>query len=256
MNLSQDITYLKNFPFSYKCFSPYLHWLEKQAEVSQDGNDLISTLLKRDDESLKKLESLLLSSHEILGLTEKEFLSVFGFNNDLLTLDHEKVHDILAEPILVVNMNEHGFEKIKKLPSFIKHQGSKIACADFTAERSGKTYAIELKTVRMENKPKPVPGKPTGNSLIPDWWGTMFRNNLVTKIEDKKQRVIKQLVNTKQHFSCDYTMLAFYTRRIGSSTLMEIDGYVKIITEIKEKYGEIDFVFFKDYFGQVLVIPY
>ena len=255
MDLSQHITYLKNFPFSYKCFSPYLHWFEKQPEASQDDNDLILTLLERNDESLKKLESRLISSHEILGLSEKEFLSVFGFNNDLLTLDHEKVHDILAEPILVINMTEHGFEKIKKLPRFIKHQGSKIASADFTAERSGKKYAIELKTVRMENKPKPVPGKPTGNSRIPYWWGIMFRNNLITKIEDKDQLVIKQLMNTKQHFACDYTMLAFYTRRFGPSVLMETDDYVKEITEIKKKYKEIDFVFVINYFGQVFVIP-
>jgi hypothetical protein len=107
----------------------------------------------------------------------------------------------------------------------------------------------------MENKPKPTPGKPTGNSLTPYWWGTMFQNNLITKIEDKNQRVIKQLLNTKQHYSCDYTMLAFYNRRLGPSTLMGPDEYVKEITEIMNRYEDIDFVFFKDFFGQLIVIP-
>ena len=254
MDLTQHANYLKKFPFSYKCFSPYILWLGKQSSASLDDNDLIRTLSERDDEKLEILESLLIRAHEILGVPEKEFISVFGFNNDLLTLDHEKVHDILAEPMLVVNLSDQNFKNIKKLPQFIKDRGTKIACADLTAEREGKKYAIELKTVRMENNPKPTPGKPTGNALIPYWWGTMFRNNLITKIEDKKQRVIKQLLNTKQHFSCDYTMLALYTRRIGPSTLMETDRYVEEITEIKKRYKNIDVVFFKDYFGQVIIV--
>ncbi len=255
MDLKSLFTVLEKYQFSATCFMPYLDWLEQQPDVDLKNNDLIVALSEQDTESLKILETLLIRSREILGLTETVFLNAFGFSNDLLTIDPEKVHDILAEPILVVNLFENGFSNIEKLPRFIKHEGSKISVADFSAQRFDKKYAIELKTVRMENKPKPVPGQPTGNAAIPSWWRTMFRNNLITKIEDKKRRVIKQLNNTKQYFKCDYTMLAFYTRRLGPSALMETEDYVKEITDIKKEYDEIDYIFFKDYFGQVIVIP-
>lgn len=255
MDLKSLFSVLEKYPFSATCFMPYLDWLTQQSDIDLKDNGLIVALSEPDAERLKLLEALLIRSREILGLTETDFLNVFGFSNDLLTIDPEKVHDILAEPILVVNLSENGFLNIKKLPKFIKHEGSKISVADFSAQRSDKKYAIELKTVRMENKPKPVPGKPTGNAAIPSWWTTMFRNNLITKIEDKKRRVIKQLNNTKTHFACDYSMLAFYTRRLGPSTLMETEDYVNELTDIKKKYEEIDYIFFKDYFGQVIVIP-
>ncbi len=190
-----------------------------------------------------------------MGLSDIKFCNAFGFSHDLLTLDPEKVHDILAEPILVVNLYNHGFEIIEKLPRFIKHQGNRIAVADFAALRFGKKYAIELKTVRMENKPKPVPGKPMGNSTLQYWWGVMFRNNLITKIEDKDRKVITQLLNTKHHMSCDYAMLALYTRRLGPSTLMKPENYERELKDINARYPEIDYIFLKDYFGQIVVCP-
>ena len=255
MNFKSIFSVLEKYQFSAKCFMPYLDWLTQQPEVDLNDNDLIVALAEKDTERLKILESLLVQSRKILGLNEKDFLNVFGFLNDLLTLDPEKVHDILAEPILVVNLSENNFSNIKKLPRFIKHEGNKLSVADFSAKRFDKKYAIELKTVRMENKPKPVPGKPTGNAAIPSWWRTMFRNNLKTKIEDKKRRVIKQLENTRNHFACDYKMLALYTRRLGPSTLMETGDYIEELTDIKKDYEDIDYIFFKDYFGQVIVIP-
>jgi hypothetical protein len=165
------------------------------------------------------------------------------------------VHDILAEPTLAVDLYNHGFYEIEKLTRPIKHQGNRIAIADFTAQRSGKKYAIELKTVRMENKPKPVPGKLMGNSILPYWWGTMFRNNLITKIEDKDRKVITQLLNTKHHMSCDYTMLALYTRRLGPSTLMNTENFERELKDINARYPTIDYIFLKDYFGRIVVCP-
>ena len=50
-------------------------------------------------------------------------------------------------------------------------------------------------------------------------------------------------------------MLAFYTRRLGPSTLMETKDYVKELTDILKEYEEINYIFFKDYFGQVIVVP-
>ena len=47
--------------------------------------------------------------------------------------------------------------------------------------------------------------------------GYGFRNNIITKIEDKNRKVFTQLINTKKQMACDYTMLALYTRRLGPS---------------------------------------
>jgi hypothetical protein len=254
MILKQEIEYLSNFPFCSKCFAIYIPWLEKNAFDSLENNDLIIEIREKSEERLTIIENILVKSREILNISETEFISVFGFNNDLLTKDHEKLHDILAEPIIAVNLAENGFRNIVKLPKQIKKDGSKIPCADFTAIRDSKKYAIELKTIRMENNPRPSPVKTMGCHTS-YWWGMMLNNNIITKIEAKKQRVIKQLLNTKTHFDCDYTMLALYTRRIGPSTLMETDGYHDELTNICNKYDQIDNIFFKDYFGQILIIP-
>lgn len=251
MDANEFTEILSSYPLTSACFFPYVCWLASNPDVDLQENDLFSVLAKRDQKRLKKLEDLLIRARDLLSLSSGEFRKVFGFTNDLLTRDPEKVHDILAEPILVVSLSEHGFENIRKL----KHGGKSIAAADFVGERAGKKYAIELKTIRMEHKPKPQPGIPMGNSLIPNWWGNMFRSNIITKIEDKSQKVLIQLCNTKEQMRCDYTMLALYTRRLGPSTLMEIEDYEQELADIKAQYEEIDYIFFKDYFGQVVVSP-
>ncbi len=255
MEFKSIFSYLDKFPFTAKLFTPYIDWISKQPEADLNNNDLIEALLKNDTEKLKYLESHLIQSREILGITEEDFKNIFGFSKDLLSVDPEKVHDILAEPILVVDLSKNKFSDIKKLPKSIKHECGKISVADFSAHRFDKKYAIEIKTVRMENKPKPISGKPIGNAMLPSWWKTMFRNNLKTKIEDKNRRVIKQLENTKIHFSCDFKMLAIYTRRLGTSTLMTTEDYKEELTDIKNEYEDIDYIFFKDYFGEVILIP-
>jgi len=255
MDVSALTEILSGYPLTSACFSPYVCWLASHPDVDLQENDLFSVLAKGDHKRLERLEVLLIRTRDLLSLSDGEFRNVFGFSKDLLTLDPEKVHDILAEPILVVSLSEHGFGNIRKLPRFIKHGGQRIAAADFVGERSGKKYAIELKTIRMENNPKHQPGKPTGNALIPDWWGNMFRNNIITKIEHKDRKVLRQLINTKKQMACDYTMLALYTRRLGPSTLMGTEDYEQELAAIKAQYEKIDYIFFKNYFGQVVVSP-
>lgn len=255
MEFKSIFSFLDKFPFTAKLFMPYIDWISKQPEADLNNNDLIELLSENDTEKLKYLESHLIQSREILGITEENFKNNFGFSKDLLSLDPEKVHDILAEPLLVVDLSKNNFSDIKKLPKSIKHEGGKISVADFSAHRFNNKYAIELKTIRMENKPKPISGKTIGNAMQSSWWRTMFKNNLKTKIEDKNRRVIKQLENTKIHFSCDLKMLAIYTRRLSSSTLMITEDYKKELTDIKNEYEDIDYIFFKDYFGEVILIP-
>ena len=191
MDINELITFLDRYPLISACFSHYIRWLADQPLIEVQENDLISALQKGDKKGLEGIETLLSRARETLALTVTEFRNIFGFSNDLLTVDPEKVHDVLAEPVLVVHLAEHGFRKIRKVP----RQHTPVA--DFVAERTGRKYAIELKTIRMENNPKPQPGKFIGNALIPYWWGEMFRNNIITKIEDKGRKVLSQLANTK-----------------------------------------------------------
>lgn len=249
------IEYLKKFPSCHTCFRKYIEWLEDNTFILLEENDLLRALQQKEFEKLNILETLLNKARHILALTEEEFIHTFSFTRDLLTHDHEKFHDILAEPILVVNLHDRGFSKIIKLPKVTQTRDTQVTSANFTAERSGKKFAIELKTARMERMPKPEAGELAGNSFLPYWWGRLLRNTLVKKIEDSNQKVVQQLLNTKEQLSCDFTMLAFYTRRVGPSKLMETSDYVKEIVDIKKRYKEIDYVFFKDHFGEISVIP-
>lgn len=255
IELNDFVATLKPYPFSIKCFTPYLRWFDQHPCPNRQDNDFISALLKKDFSRLDKLEKLLIRSCEILGLSSKEFCKAFGFWDDLLTDDEEKIHDILSEPLIVVKLSKQGFDNIKKLPKSIQQQKIKIPVADFTAKRIDRKYAIEVKNIRMESSPKPIPGLPSGNTTKPDWWSRMFKNNIITKIEDKNRKAITQLTNSKQYFSCDYTMLALHTRRIGPSALMDSFDYSKDILEIKIKYPEIDYIFCVNYFGEVVVCP-
>lgn len=245
---------LEEYPLTLLCLKEYIFWIEAHPEVDTSDNELCITLRKKEHDRLARLESLLVQARDTLNLDSKEFQKRF-FTNDLLSQDAEKVHEVLAEPLLVVKLTGHDFKKIKKLPRFIKAAGCRLPAADFVAERLGKKYAIELKTIRMENKPKPQPGKPTGNAMIPYWWGKMFVSNAITKIEDKKQKAITQLVSTKLHYHCDCTMLVLYNRRLGPSALMTQNDYLEEITAIKERYDQIDHIFLYDYYGQIVIFP-
>ena len=237
------------------CFSRYLSWLASQPDINLRESDLLSALANRDHKRLQALENLLIQARDLLSLSDRDFRNAFGFSDDLLTFDPEKVHDVLAEPILIVSLSKYGFCHLRKLPRFIKHGKHRLPAADFVGEGAGKKYAIEVKSIRTENNPKPEPGKPTGNASNPYWWGNMFHSNIITKIEDKNRRLLAQLVNTKTHMKCDYAILALYTRRLGPSTLMATEDHEQELAAIKARYDTIDHLLLKDYFGQVVVCP-
>lgn len=253
-NPDQWIEALEPYPLTLTCFGRYLRWLAQREDIIAGDNDLISVLEKNSRDRLALLEQHLRDSRDTLGMSDKRFRDAF-FGNDLLTDDPEKVHDVLTEPALVRDLAGHGFTDITKLPPFLKDGQQRYAAADFTARRSGKKYAIELKSVRPENNPKPRSKVPTGNAMIPYWWGTMFRNNVLTKIEAKECKVLTQLRNTVRLLNCDRAILAVYTRRMGPSALMGHEDYERELTEIRKQYSQIDHVFMKDYGDRVVVCP-
>lgn len=246
---------LRPYPLTQYCFEQFITWICSNVKGSLEEYDLIDAIEKNETDRLEKCEGLLVLSREILKLSKDEFCKTFGFTNDLLTEDPEKIHDILAEPLFVVNLKNNGFTRIQKLPPFIKSGSGKKQNSDFLATHDNTKFAIELKTIRMENKPKPKEGKLLGDSTKPYWWGDMFHNNAVMKIEDKDKRVIKQLNNTRQHYECDKIMLALYTRRLGTSSLMTKKDYIEELKKLKTEYQDIDHFACKDYFGMVCFYP-
>ena len=246
---------LNPYPLTQYCFEEFITWICSNVKGSLEEYDLIDAIEKNEKDRLKKCEELLVLSRDILKLSNKKFCKAFGFSNDLLTEDPEKIHDILAEPLFVVDLNNSGFTQIQKLPQFIKSGSEKKHNSDFLATHDNSKFAIELKTIRMENKPKPEEGKLLGDSTKSYWWGDMLHNNAVMKMEDKKKRVIKQLSNTRQHYGCDKIMLALYTRRLGTSSLMTKDEYVEELKKLKSEYQDIDHFACKDYFGMVCFYP-
>jgi len=237
-----------------KCFSKYVTWIcENVKENELENYDLIDILNKNDFGKIELLGNLLDKSRSILHISEPDFLRMFGFKDDLLVDDPEKVHDILAEPLLVVDLDSHGFSSIQKIPRSPKSQGKLLPVGDFIATLRNQKFAIELKTVRTESWIEE--GKPTGNARIPSWWQAMFRNNAITKIEDKDKRAITQLENMTIHYGCDCKMLVLYTRRLGPSTLMSTTDYLEELKFLKNRYTEIDYFCCKSYFGEIAFYP-
>ena len=246
---------LAAYPLLAHCFANHVRWITSNVRGGWESYDVVRVLDEGELERLSLIESRLSESRNILDLSEQEFARVFGFNDDLLSDDPEKVHDILAEPLLVVDLAHRGFSAIGKLPPFIRTGSERARNADFLASFGKAKFAIELKTIRMENKPKPEPGRLLGNSTKPGWWRDMFRRNAITKIEDKNRRVLDQLANARRHYQCDKTMIVLYTRRLGPSTLMTTQDYVEELKDLLQRYPEVDHIGCKDYFGQVTLVP-
>jgi hypothetical protein len=124
---------LVGYPLLAHCFSDYVRWIISNVRNSWENFDVMQVLGEGDVETLRALEIRLNMSRTILGLSENDFLRVFGFTDDLLSDDPDKVHDILAEPLFVVDLSHHGFSFISKLPPFIRTTTDKFRNADFLA---------------------------------------------------------------------------------------------------------------------------
>jgi len=246
------ISALSKYPLVKLCFETYIRWVFTHDQPRLAEYDLIDLIQKQDEKQLGRLESLLKRAMEVLELDPAKFIRVFGFTNDLLTADPEKVHDILAEPLFVVDLDEYGFSEIEKLPNSVKRNATSIPVADFLAVRCGQRFAIELKTIRTESWAEE--GKPLGDASKPAWWLKMFYSNARTKIEDNgRRRGIIQLKNTREYFNCQATVLALYTRRLGPSTLMSQGDYRDALKDLHKDYPCIDFLACKNYFADVVL---
>jgi hypothetical protein len=244
---------LSAFPLLRACFSRYIEWVLENDWADAAKYDLLEILVEADMERLARLEESLQQARRILNLEVLPFARAFGFTSDLLAADPEKIHDVLAEPLYVLNLDENAFTGIKKLPPALVENDTKLQAADFTAVRGSLTFAIELKTVRMETGVEN--GNVMGDPFKAYWWGEMVRNNAVMKIEDKDRRVLSQLANTARLLRCSHTMLTIYTRRLGPSTLMSSADWTRELEQLAAAYPQIDYFCIKDYFASVVFFP-
>ena len=259
MEIKKDnlLKIIDEYPVLNFHFSKYINWLYSNVHENIKDYALINIFLKikYEKERLEKLEESLEKARGILRLSKEEFRSKFGFNNDLLIKDPEKIHDILIELIIVNILDKKGFKKIKKLPKSIQINKIKKVNSDFTAVYKDKKYAIKIKTIRIESNIKLKEYDSLGVSINASWWIKMFKNNIITKIKDKEQRVIHQLNNAHKYYNCDYKMLAINTRRLGTSSLSEKYEYESILKSLKVKFPQIDYFFVKDYYDTCIFYP-
>lgn len=230
---------LSRYPSSLRCFSSYVKWVCENVSKDLEKYELIVILDRNDQGELAKLEEQINASCRILDLKVDAFASAFGFLDDLLVDDAEKVHDLLNEARVTIYLDKQGFTHIQKLPPRIKKDGRELACADFLATRKSRKYAVEVKTIRMENDLED--GVVYDGSGESNWWCKMFFCNAVTKIEDKSQRAIRQLESTKEHYTCDYKMLAIVSRRLGPSALLSECELLAELSRLRSHYPQIDY---------------
>lgn len=253
LNKEKLLNIIRKYPLLSQCFSKYIIWICDNVKEGYQKYDLIKCLIESEEfYRLEILEKSLNQSLDILKINEKEFCSKFGFTKSLLNNEPESIHDILAETLFVLILDENHFYNIQKLPDSIKIDKNKISNSDFIATLKNQRYAIEIKTIRIGNLSLlNNDNLPDGISEKNDWWGKMFLNNAITKIENKKGKLFKQLNNTCKYYNCDKRMLGLYVRRLGPSTLMSEFDYHNAIKILGEKYPELDCIYVKDYFDNV-----
>ena len=244
---------IKKYTLLDQCFSKYITWICENIKDNYQEYDLIKCLIdSKEIYRLDVLEKSLNQSQKILRISKKEFCNKFGFTKSLLNEDPETIHDILAEPLFVLDLDQNHFHDIQKLPNSIKIDRNKIPIADFIATFKKHKYAIEIKTIRIGNiSLLNNDNLPNGLSRQNNWWGKMFLNNAITKIESKTRKLFDQLNNTCESYNCDKRMLVLYLRRLGPSTLMSEIDYLNAIKILREKYPIIDCLCVKNYFGKL-----
>ena len=253
LNKEKLLNIISKYPLLNQCFLKYIIWICDNVKEGYQEYDLLKCLIEsKEFYRLEILEKSLNQSLDILKINEKEFCSKFGFTKSLLSDDPEIIHDILAETLFVLDLEKNHFYDIQKLPDSIKIDKNKIPNSDFIATLKNQRYAIEIKTIRIGNLSLlNNDNLPDGISEKNDWWGKMFLNNAITKIENKKGKLFKQLNNTYKYYNCDKRMLGLYVRRLGPSTLMSEFDYHNAIKILKVKYSILDRICVKNYFGNV-----
>ncbi len=246
------LSLLPGYPLVQRCLTPYLEWLTKNVEPPWKNYEVLSIGGEHGRWRLDCLEDHLQRAKKLLRMADEEvFAGMFGFTRDLLVADPEKIHDVLAEPLFVLDLDANGFSDIEKLPNSVKAGGLPIPVADFAARRHGVRFAVEVKTIRTGSWTEE--GKMMGDPTRPEWWCEMFLSNARTKIEDGNRHALAQLANTCRHYGTDVGVLVLYTRRHAPNTFMESDDYREALRTLRQEYPQLDYIACKNYSADVVL---
>jgi hypothetical protein len=253
LNYDDIQSLLRNYPFVKFCFEKYINWIFSIEDLSCIREfPLIDMMLSTSDryQRTQELENKLLRSKQILKLDGEEFRERFGFKDNLLTHDKGEIHNILAEPLFVLDLSNNNFGNIEKISRRIRGNDKQIKLADFRAEYNGECFAIELKTTMMESTMEN--GKFLGGGK--DEAIKMLINNCLKKIEEKNHKVLEQLNNTCKLYNCTKKMIAFYNRRLCVEHYLQPIDFINVACEIHSEYSnEVDYVSMKNYSATVIV---
>ena len=239
---------LNNYPFVKFCFEKYINWVFSQANPNCIREfPLVDMMLNKSHnfQKTQELEDKLIRSKQILKLRERGFRNKFGFQDDLLTNDKEKTHNILAEPLFVLDLDNHKFTNIEKLPRGLKMNGKMIKLADFKAEYNTQSFAIEVKTTMTES------GIKDGDFLATkDEAKEMLLNNCLIKIKESNEKIFDQLRNTCNLFHCTKRMIAFYNRRLCIAHHLQKSDFLDVEATILNMYKcKVDYLAMKSYYA-------
>ncbi len=234
---------LQGYPMMDAAFRDHIIYIyTKVPEDQRHRYDIFEIISKRNAEELARVECWLSKAAEILGLNAEQFAQKFDFKT-LRTDDPEKLYDVLAEPLVAIDLDAQGFTSINKLDRYIPTcEGSKPT-ADFTAILGILKFAIEVKTVRLEKdvqelirlQPKEHEKRIKSLRLSPvpkpSPWLEDFKKAIATRIGP----ATTQLESTRQYMEIDRTMLIFYYRPVRSSHFMSPASYKKALQCMKSK---------------------
>ncbi len=263
----EALNIIQGYPMMDAAFRGYIIYIcNKVPEDEREWYDLFKIVSERNAEQLARVECWLSKAANIVGLNAEQFAQQFDFRT-LRTDDPEKLYDVLAEPLVVIDLHQIGFGSIKKLPEAKTSEGSRKV-AEFTAILGGHKFAIEVKTRRPEkaileigrmSDEEAVEAVISGRTLLGEptkayWWWYKCKDDIIRKIEEKNRRVIEQLDNTCKDESADRKMLVIYSRRHSYSWRMGSGDYLSVLKCVKSKENEIDYLGYKAGFDEKTVI--
>jgi hypothetical protein len=222
ITLDEMLEAIEDFPYLRQCFSSYLKWLFEKCDENRRRYDAIYVKIATGANTLDDLENVFQKFGSIFNMSESDFCQAFRFDFDRNKNDILKLNDLLAEPWVALALYNLGFQEIRKV------QTSTGKFSDFTANWNTTKFAIEVKNARNSDDKEFY--KRRTDSLYSKEEGVIShlraRNGKVLsqqeeeiipvrlerrlQVEKERQKIEQQLINTKEEFNCQATMLVIY----------------------------------------------
>ena len=250
---------LESHPGLKACFAPHVAAICDNGRGDLRDYDIIWGLEVSDSQWMDELERRIQAARTLLGIASVEELAhEYRFDSELaprkagVAPDTEKANDLFTELLFVVDFDRLGFANIKRL----KPLGSRrqpLATADYKAQFRGEWVAIEVKTVRRDEREEEQSARIP--RIKPSWWVDAFASEILQKIHDDDDKALRQLRNTCTHLVCTKKLLAVCVRK-SLIALMGDEHYAEALGKVKQQVPELDYICTKEYdYGKVVLCP-